>query len=68
MSDQVFRYISEEDYQNPYVQGVAVSKKFATLEEAKKFQAIMRKGDTGSYYYGISHLTQCMVIDFKEGE
>jgi len=67
MSDQVFRYNNEDDYRDPYVPGVAVSKKFATLKEAERFQALMRKGDTGSYYYGISHLTKCMVINFKEG-
>ncbi len=67
MSDQVFRYNNEEDYRNPYKSGVAVSKKFDTLKEAERFQALMRKGDPTSCYYGISHLTQCMVINFKEG-
>ena len=66
MSDQVFRYNNKEDYMDPYVPGIAVSKPFATLKEAERFQALMRKGDTINYY-GVRHLTKCMVINFKEG-
>ncbi len=56
MSDQVFRYNSVEAYLDPYIAGVVVSKKFATLKEAKRFQTLMVKGDS-SNYYGICHLT-----------
>jgi len=66
MSDQVFRYNNKDDYMDPYVSGIAVSKKFATLEEADRFQALMRKGDCGRYYYGICHRTQCAVFNVED--
>jgi len=66
MSDQVFRYRNVEDYLDPKVSGVAVSKKFATLQEAEKFQAFMRDGDE-IRYYGICHLTGCCIRE-NDGE
>ncbi len=57
MSDQVFRYISVEDYLDPRVRGVAVSKKFATLDDAFNFRDIMRKGDLVNFY-GVCHFTR----------
>lgn len=66
MSDQVFRYTDVEAYLDPKILGVAVSKPFATLEEADRFQALMRKGDCGRYYYGICHRTKCAVFNVED--
>lgn len=57
MSDQVFRYNNVDDYLDPYVPGIAVSKKFATLDEAFDFRDIMREGDFVSFY-GVCHSTR----------
>ena len=66
MSDQVFRYTDVEDYLDPRVCGVAVSKKFATLDEAFNFRDIMRKGDPVSFY-GVCHFTRMREEDDRIG-
>ena len=57
MSDQVYRYSNVEEYLDPYVSGIAVSKKFATLDDAFNFRDIMRKGDPVNFY-GVCHFTR----------
>ncbi len=66
MSDQVFRYTDVEDYLDPSVRGVVVSKKFATLDEAFKFRDIMCKGDPVNFY-GVCHFTRMREEDERIG-
>ena len=66
MSDQVYRYSNVEEYLDSYVTGTAVSKKFATLDEAFTFRDIMRKGDSVSFY-GVCHFTRMREEDERIG-
>ena len=65
MSDQVFRFNNADDYLDPSVRGVAVSKKFATLDEAFDFRDIMRSGDPVRFY-GVCHFTRMREEDERE--
>ena len=65
MPDQVFRYNNADDYLDPYVVGIAVSKKFAIMDDAFNFRDIMRRGDPVRFY-GVCHFTRMREEDEQE--
>ena len=65
MSDQVKRWDSKEHYLNGYAEGVPVSDKVNSWEEAEVIRTRLREKKDG-YYYNIVHYTRCAIIETGE--